>query len=497
MAGMLASSGYKISDNMEAADVWVLNSCTVKNPSQDVFVNYVNDARRLGKRIIAAGCVPQADPKNDTWEGVSVIGVQQVDRVVEVVEETLKGNTVVLLAQKRVEAEVGPLKKRKAGGASLDLPKIRKNKFVEIIPINTGCLNQCTYCKTKQARGDLGSYSVDEIVARVKAVIAEGVVEIWLTSEDTGTYGRDIETSLPILLWSIIPHLPPGVMLRVGMTNPPYILEHLEEMAKVLSHPRVYAFLHVPVQAASNHVLEDMKRKYTREEFEQVADFLIARVPNITIATDVICGFPTETPEDFEETLQLVDKYKFPVLHISQFYPRPGTPAARLKRVKTEEVKRRSRAVTILFDSYTTYQDRVGQVLNVLVTEECKDGVHVVAHAKSYEQVLIPRDLSLLGKMATVKIVSSSKWHIVGHVIDSEHDSATLHQSTPATSTTPKSNISAKTTTATTSSSQSRVLNQQTNSAPSSRLPTSPLFIAVLVALVAVLLMLCFSQTKI
>lgn len=118
--------------------------------------------------------------------------------------------------------------KKKQGGASLLLPKIRKNPLVEIIPINTGCLNQCTYCKTRHARGELGSYPPEEIVARAIQSFQEGVVEIWLTSEDTGAYGRDIGTSLPELLTRLVQVIPEGCMLRLGMTNPPYILEHLE-----------------------------------------------------------------------------------------------------------------------------------------------------------------------------------------------------------------------------------------------------------------------------
>lgn len=123
--------------------------------------------------------MPQGAPKASFVQGLSIIGVQQIDRVVEVVEETLKGNTVRLLGTKKQNG-------KKIGGASLLLPKVRRNPLIEIIAINTGCLNQCTYCKTKHARGDLGSYPPEEIVARAKQAFQEGVVEIWLTSEDTG-----------------------------------------------------------------------------------------------------------------------------------------------------------------------------------------------------------------------------------------------------------------------------------------------------------------------
>jgi threonylcarbamoyladenosine tRNA methylthiotransferase CDKAL1 len=106
----------------------------------------------------------------------------------------------------------------------------------------------------------------------------------------------------------------------------------LDDICEILNHPRVYSFLHLPVQAASNNVLENMKREYSLEDFMHVCDTLIQKVPGVTIATDVICGFPGETEEDFEQTLQLIGRYKFPIVNISQFYPRPGTPAAQMKR---------------------------------------------------------------------------------------------------------------------------------------------------------------------
>ena len=109
------------------------------------------------------------------------------------------------------------------------------------------------------------------------------------------------------------------------MTNPPYILAHLDAVAEAMRHPSVYAFLHVPVQAGSDSVLERMRREYTVAEFEKVVDVLTEKVPGITIATDIICGFPGETAEDWERTMDLCRKYEFAELHLSQFYPRPGT----------------------------------------------------------------------------------------------------------------------------------------------------------------------------
>eukprot|EP01100_Stratorugosa_tubuloviscum_P012829 TRINITY_DN618_c1_g2_i4.p1 TRINITY_DN618_c1_g2~~TRINITY_DN618_c1_g2_i4.p1 ORF type:complete len:658 (-),score=284.40 TRINITY_DN618_c1_g2_i4:33-2006(-) len=405
MAGQLASYGYSVTENFENADIYIINSCTVKNPSQDAFFNLLDNARATGKPVVVAGCVPQGQPSHPKLEKVSIIGVQQINRVVEVVEETLKGNTVRFVARSK---NLKP---------ALDLPKIRRNPFIEIIPINLGCLNNCTYCKTKHARGQLLSYPIKEIANRVNNVIKEGVLEIRITSEDTGAYGRDIGTNLPELLRALAQLIPDGVMLRVGMTNPPYILEHLDEICEILNHERVYSFLHVPIQSGSDQVLRDMAREYTSADFCRVVETLQAKVPGVTIATDIICGFPTETANDFEQTLNLVKKYQFPILNISQFYPRPGTPAARMKRVPTSEVKQRSRELTKLFDSYQPFNHLVGTRQRVWITEYATDGVKLVGHTKSFIQVLIDPNEAEIGTNAIVDIISATKFSVFAKVV--------------------------------------------------------------------------------
>ncbi|XP_024596183.1 threonylcarbamoyladenosine tRNA methylthiotransferase [Neophocaena asiaeorientalis asiaeorientalis] len=410
MAGQLAAYGYKITENASEADLWLLNSCTVKNPAEDHFRNSIKKAQEENKKIVLAGCVPQAQPRQDYLKGLSIIGVQQIDRVVEVVEETIKGHSVRLLGQKKDNG-------KRLGGARLDLPKIRKNPLIEIISINTGCLNACTYCKTKHARGDLASYPVDELVDRARQSFQEGVCEIWLTSEDTGAYGRDIGTSLPALLWKLVEVIPEGAMLRLGMTNPPYILEHLEEMAKILNHPRVYAFLHIPVQSASDTVLMEMKREYCVADFKRVVDFLKDKVPGITIATDIICGFPGETDQDFQETVKLVEEYKFPSLFINQFYPRPGTPAAKMEQVPAQVKKQRTKDLSQVFHSYNPYDHKIGERQKVLVTEESFDSKFYVAHNRFYEQVLVPKNPTFMGKMVEVNVYESGKHFMKGQPV--------------------------------------------------------------------------------
>ncbi|XP_044773128.1 threonylcarbamoyladenosine tRNA methylthiotransferase isoform X2 [Neomonachus schauinslandi] len=410
MAGQLAAYGYEITENASDADLWLLNSCTVKNPAEDHFRNSIKKAQEENKKIVLAGCVPQAQPRQDYLKGLSIIGVQQIDRVVEVVEETIKGHSVRLLGQKKDNG-------KRLGGARLDLPKIRKNPLIEIISINTGCLNACTYCKTKHARGNLASYPIDELVERARQSFQEGVCEIWLTSEDTGAYGRDIGTHLPALLWQLVEVIPEGAMLRLGMTNPPYILEHLEEMAKILNHPRVYAFLHIPVQSASDTVLMEMKREYCVADFKRVVDFLKEKVPGITLATDIICGFPGETDQDFQETVKLVEEYKFPSLFINQFYPRPGTPAAKIPQVPAQVKKQRTKDLSRVFHSYNPYDHKIGERQQVLVTEESFDSKFYVAHNRFYEQVLVPKNPTFMGKMIEVDIYDSGKHFMKGQPV--------------------------------------------------------------------------------
>eukprot|EP01025_Chloroclados_australasicus_P031033 TRINITY_DN3131_c0_g1_i1.p1 TRINITY_DN3131_c0_g1~~TRINITY_DN3131_c0_g1_i1.p1 ORF type:complete len:530 (+),score=31.12 TRINITY_DN3131_c0_g1_i1:150-1739(+) len=406
MMGQLVNYGYELVNDKQAdcADLWLINSCTVKNPSESAVQTLLNKAEASGIAIVVSGCVPQGNMSG--FENTSVLGVTQIDRVIEVVEETLKGNVVHLINKKELPR--------------LDLPKVRKNKHIEIIPLSTGCLGSCTYCKTKHARGKLGSYSLDVLVQRVQQAVSDpDVREIWLSSEDTGAYGRDIGTNLPELLGLMLEQLPKdgSTMLRIGMTNPPFILEHLHAISECLNHPAVFSYLHIPVQSGSNKVLLKMNREYTVEEFKHVADTLLARVPGLELATDIICGFPGETDQDFEETIELVKQYRFSHCHISQFYSRPGTAAAAMKKVPSKIVKSRSRQITSVVDSFHgCYDHMVGQVLKVVVVDVAADGKSLVGHTKNYTQVLLKSDQVSLGSVVQVRIVKASRWSVQGVV---------------------------------------------------------------------------------
>lgn len=417
MAGLLKQAGYNViidETRKLEADCWLLNSCTVKGPSEQHFINSINEGLNIGKSCILAGCVPQSSGqaflnKFNRSAGdsaaISLIGVEQIDRIVEVANATLQGSSVSFLAKPKLKKD-RPM---------LDMPKIRRNALIEIISINSGCLNACTYCKTKHARGDLKSYPVDEIVARAKQSFnQDDVRELWITSEDTGAYGRDIGTDLPTLLHAITKIIPEGCMMRVGMTNPPYIIEHIKEICKVLQHPRVYSFMHIPVQSGSDSVLYSMKREYTNSDFCYLVDELRKGVDNVSVATDIIAGYPSETDEDWVDSMELIKKYDFPSLFMNQFFPRPGTVAARMEQLDRKIVKKRTKEMAEYFKTYTTYDKHIGEIQEVLITEKAHDKKSLVGHNKFYHQVLISETCQekfgdLMGHRVMVKITECLK----------------------------------------------------------------------------------------
>lgn len=404
MRGLLSEYGYTLTDSVKGANIAVINSCTVKGPSQDAMTTEIQRARALNIPVVVGGCVSQADRNLGVFRdpGVSLLGVQQIDRIIEVVEQTLQNRKVTLL-----DRNILP---------SLNLPKIRQNKLIEIIPISTGCLGACTFCKTKHARGVLGSYSLEAILDRVEAVVAEGVQQIWLTSEDTGAYGIDIGTDIVTLLRGITALLPKDVMLRVGMSNPPYIKRHIADVVEILKHDNVFEFLHIPVQSGSDRVLDLMNREYHIAEFEYLVEQVRKEVPQCTLATDIICGFPSESDEDHRATMDLIERYKFPVLNISQFYPRPGTAAAKMKPHENKVTKSRTRDMTALFMSYECNSQYVNCTVPVWFSDLDNSRGQTVGHTKTYVKVLVPLDPELVGKKVMVHIEKSSKWHLMGKV---------------------------------------------------------------------------------
>ncbi len=183
----------------------------------------------------------------------------------------------------------------------------------------------------------------------ISHAVREGAKEIWLTSQDSSAYGLDIGTHLAELLKKIV-EIPRDFRLRVGMANPTYFKLFLNEFIEVMKHPKIYKFVHIPVQSGCDRVLKDMKRAYTVEEYKEIMGRIREEIPEMTFATDIICGFPTETKEDFEMTLALVKETKPDIINMSRYWQRPGTVAARMNQINGGEIKRRTKELKRLFE---------------------------------------------------------------------------------------------------------------------------------------------------
>lgn len=404
MAGLLKEAKFDVIDSLEDADIIVFNTCTVKNPSESTFFRELEKIKLEYpyKTIVIAGCIAQSDSTHPILKEYCLIGTRQTHRIVEVVEEALNDNVVRMLEK----GEMPPL----------DLPKLRKNPVVGIIQINQGCLGACAFCKTKSARFNLKSYPIEEIVKETSKAIREGCKEIWLTSQDTFCYGFDIKTDIAALLEELV-KLDGDFMIRVGMGNPDHMLRIKERLISVFKHPKVFKFLHLPLQSGNNQVLKDMVRPYTVEEFSSILNDFKEEINGLNVMTDIIVGYPTETEEQFFDTLTAVRKYSFDSVNISRFWPRPGTKAAELKAIDGSEMKRRSSVLTSIFHNISLLQNEkwVGWKGRVLVDE--KNGEQWIARNYAYKPVVLEGNFKL-GSWINVEIIKAEKFALKGKVVN-------------------------------------------------------------------------------
>ena len=403
MKGLLKEARFDISESLEDSDIVIFNTCSVKNPSESAFFKNLQEIKREYpyKILIVTGCIAQADPQ--LLKEYSLVGTKQIHKIVEVVEESLSDNVVKML-------ETGEM-------PPLDLPKIRKNPIVEIIPINRGCLSACTFCKTKSARGNLKSYPIEEITAIAKKAVKEGVKEIWLTSQDTMCYGFDLGTNLADLLQELV-NIPGKFKIRVGMGNPVHLKKIKDQLFPLLNHEKVFKFLHIPAQAGSDKVLKDMRRGNTNEEFLSMVEELRHKVPRVTLATDIIVGFPSEDEDDYWKTLEVVRKTTPDVINISRFWSRPGTPASEMQQLSGDVIKHRSKVLTDIFHNISKIRNEgwLGWEGEVIIDDKGREENQWIARNDYYKQFILEGNFKL-GDIVKVKAVKADTFSLRGEVV--------------------------------------------------------------------------------
>ena len=400
ISGLIVNGGHTLAESSEDSDLSVVVTCSVKDATANKMIHRIKSLK--SKPLVVAGCLPKAEQSTveKFSDNASLLGPNSLGKTLQVINTTLKGNKTIQLQDTDV-SKVG-------------LPKVRLNPTVGIIEIASGCMSECTFCQTKLSKGDLQSYRIGDIVRQVKTEISDGCKEVWLTSTDNGCYGFDIGTDLPELV-NTVSEIPSDFRIRVGMMNPMYMPRIRDALLKSFENDKVYKFLHVPVQAGSDKVLHDMKRGHTSETFRDVSKRFREKFGDFTISTDIIVGFPTETDEDFAQTVELLKETKPEVVNLSRYSARPGTDAAEWDQVDVATVKQRSKKIFDLTNeiSYENNKEWIGWSGNVLFDELTEDGIK--GRNFAYKPIFV-RDEVKIGQSHAVKITKATNHSLIGEI---------------------------------------------------------------------------------
>ena len=383
----MASLGYEEADSASDADIVILNTCTVVETTEKHMFERIGELKRMGKKVIVTGCMAKVQPKR--------VEIRLPDSIILPPREYDSFSDMV--AEKYGVA--GP-------------PRSLIQGTDAILPIAQGCLGNCTYCITKFARGKLMSYPADDLKREFDAMVDSGAKEILITAQDTACYGVDLHTDLPKLIDSMLTK-EGEYRVRIGMMNPNHLKKIIDGLISNMDDGRLYRFLHIPVQSGSDSVLKRMNRGYIAASFMELIDILRENVPDISIATDIITGFPGETDEDHEATKQLIRDLHADTLNITRFSSRPGTEAAGMEQLHGRILKERSTELTDLKNSveYDVNKRLVGRRFKALATETGKEGT--IVRTDYYRPVVI-REQIPLGTFVDVEITDCRSTYLLG-----------------------------------------------------------------------------------
>ncbi len=395
MQGLLDEANMRLASD-ENADVVVLNVCTVKGDT--AALREIRHARQVnpGSKLVIGGCVTRdlAAKVRKIDAGVSIITTHSLTDIVPTVQRAVRGEHVEDFFFSRTSKAA--------------LPRVRHNPVIAIVPTSSGCLDACSFCSTRLVKGRLVSYPPEEIISEVQRAVAQGCKEIWLTGQDSGCYGFDIGTDMAKLLAKIV-QVEGDFKIRIGMGNPRHLHAYLDRLIPIMKRGKVFKFIHLPVQCGNDDVLKAMRRQHTVGDYLTLVKRLRDEIPDITISTDIIVGFPGETDEQFQDTVRLVEKTRPTVVNLARFAPREGTLAAKMDgQVSGEEKKRRSRILTDVFRRIASEENRgwIGWTGEITIIENGLPGTRV-GRNHAYKHVAITGSLGL-GEKLRVRIVDAS-----------------------------------------------------------------------------------------
>jgi len=378
--------GYRLVDSASEAHVVVLNTCMVIEATERKILKRIEllYSERGDRTLILSGCMVQ--PLGDRLRSLfPELLVAQNDRVAPYIlaHFSCEPNTTSRL---NVTARV---------------------------KIAQGCLGSCSYCIVKLIKGPIKSRSLEAITKDVEHRIQHGARQVFLTAQDGGAYGLDSGCRLPELI-EVLNELKYDFRLRIGMMNVSSIQDIVEDLLRAFKYPKVYKFLHLPVQSGSDRILERMGREYTVSDFKRIVASFRRAYRDITLSTDFIVGFPTETSEDFQATMQLFREIRPIKVNITRFSKREGTPAFILKPVVGRVAKERSRMLTTGHHRIAYEQNclSLGKTFRALAVERGKNE-STILYNDNYRPIVVARKLTL-GVRYAVLVTKATPTYLIG-----------------------------------------------------------------------------------
>ena len=407
--------GYDIVDFEEKADIYVINSCSVTNLSTRKTRQYLSRAKKQGGIVVLAGCYAQEIDKDEKLENVDVIiGNQEKNNVVETVEKYIneKDNKKENVKSLYKVSNIGEIKRY-----------IQEDKLVigrevrESIKIQDGCNNFCTYCIIPYVRGRIRSRSIDSIISEVKSLVASGVGEIVLVGIEIASYGKELEDSTINLIDVIdeVSKVKGLKRIRLGSIEPRVLTD--ENIVRLASIPKLCPHFHISVQSLDNSVLKRMNRHYTREDIFHIVDKIRENFVNPAFTCDIIVGFPGETEEEFQNTLDGVNRVDFYEVHAFKYSKRKWTVAAKMPNQVDGNVAhdRSERLIKLAKEHKQKFiSNMIGKNEDVLV--ESQKGNIAQGYTSNYVMVKFDSEENVFGKLVNVKLEKIEEDVIIGRV---------------------------------------------------------------------------------
>ena len=417
LAGILESIGYVETDT-EKADFVIYNTCTVReNANTRVYgrIGYLGTLKKKNPdmKIAMCGCMMQeahvVEKIKKSYRFVDIVfGTHNIFKLAELLyEDILKGKMVV-----DVWAGTDQIVE--------DLPSEHKYKFKAGVNIMYGCNNFCSYCIVPYVRGRERSRKPEDIIAEVKKLAAEGIVEIMLLGQNVNSYGKTLEHPISFAeLLKMVEQVEGIRRIRFMTSHPKDLSDELIEVMK--DSKKICTHLHLPMQSGSTRVLKEMNRKYTKEDYLLLVDKIKSAMPEISLTTDIIVGFPGETEEDFLETVDVVRKAGFDSAYTFIYSKRSGTVAAKMENQVPEEVvkDRFNRLLEEIKQTSEACANRyTGATMEVLVEEENEQGEGMLTGRLSNNLLVhFVGDKDLIGKLVPVKLKECKGFYYIGELI--------------------------------------------------------------------------------